>query len=110
MPSLKLVVLGSGGLGATGPAGSSYLVLIDGVPHILIHADPSSCARLGEAKLSPAKTDIVLLTHVHIDHAGKSITFSGYFDADGLFRGMDCTSFLDPLPVADRPVLTSRAS
>ena len=68
---LELVVLGSGGPGATGRAGSSYLVLVDGVPRILIDAGPGSFARLGEAKLSLAKTDIVLLTHLHIDHAGE---------------------------------------
>ena len=68
---LELVVLGSGGPGATGRAGSSYLVLVDGVARVLVDAGPGSFARLGEAKLSLAKTDIVLLTHLHIDHAGE---------------------------------------
>ena len=68
---LELVVLGSGGPGATGRAGSSFLVLVDGVPRILVDAGPGSFARLGEAKLSLAKVDIVLLTHLHIDHAGE---------------------------------------
>jgi ribonuclease BN (tRNA processing enzyme) len=68
---LELVVLGSGGPGATGRASSSYLVLADGIPRILVDAGPGSFARLGEAKLSLAKTDIVLLTHLHIDHAGE---------------------------------------
>ena len=68
---LELVVLGSGGPGATGRAGSSYLVLLDGVPRVLVDAGPGSFARLGEAKLSLAKTDIVLLTHLHVDHAGE---------------------------------------
>ena len=70
-PPLELVVLGSGGPGATGRAGSSYLVLVDGVPRILVDAGPGSFGRLGEARLSLAKTDIVLLTHLHIDHAGE---------------------------------------
>ena len=68
---LEMVVLGSGGPGATGRASSSYLVLTDGIPRILVDAGPGSFARLGEAKLSLAKTDIVLLTHLHIDHAGE---------------------------------------
>ena len=70
-PSLEIVVLGSGGPGATGRAASSYLVLLDRVPRILVDAGPGSFARLGEAKLSLEETDIVLLTHLHIDHAGE---------------------------------------
>ena len=70
-PALSLVVLGSGGPGATGRSGSSYLVLVDGTPRILVDAGPGSFARLGEAKLSLAKVDVVLLTHLHIDHAGE---------------------------------------
>lgn len=68
---LALVVLGSGGPGATGRAGSSYLILKDGVPRILVDAGPGSFARLGEAKLSLSRTDTVLLTHLHIDHVGE---------------------------------------
>ena len=70
-PSLDLLVLGSGGPGAAGRAASSYLVLIDGVARILVDAGPGSFARLGEAKISLADTDTVLLTHLHIDHAGE---------------------------------------
>ena len=70
-PALSLVVLGSGGPGATGRAGSSYLVLVDGTPRILVDAGPGSFARLGEARMSLAKVDVVLLTHLHIDHAGE---------------------------------------
>jgi ribonuclease BN (tRNA processing enzyme) len=70
-PPLELVVLGSGGPGATGRAGSSYLVLIDGVARILVDGGPGSFVRLGEAKISLTGIDIVLLTHLHIDHAGE---------------------------------------
>ncbi|MEP6876052.1 MAG: MBL fold metallo-hydrolase [Burkholderiales bacterium] len=70
-PALSLVVLGSGGPGATGRAGSSYLVLVDGTPRILVDAGPGSFARLGESRLSLAKVDVVLLTHLHIDHVGE---------------------------------------
>jgi ribonuclease BN (tRNA processing enzyme) len=70
-PSLEVLVLGSGGPGAAGRAASSYLVFIDGSARILVDAGPGSFARLGEANASLAKTDIVLLTHLHIDHVGE---------------------------------------
>jgi ribonuclease BN (tRNA processing enzyme) len=69
--SLEVLVLGSGGPGATGRAASSYLVLTDGTARILVDAGPGSFARLGEAGVSLAAADIVLLTHLHIDHAGE---------------------------------------
>jgi ribonuclease BN (tRNA processing enzyme) len=70
-PDLELLVLGSGGPGAAGRAASSYLVLVDGVARILVDAGPGSFARLGEAHVSLENTDTVLLTHLHIDHAGE---------------------------------------
>ena len=70
-PGLDLLVLGSGGPGAAGRAASSYLVFIDGLPRILVDAGPGSFVRLGEAQVSLANTDTVLLTHLHIDHAGE---------------------------------------
>lgn len=68
---LSVVVLGSGGPGAVGRAASSFLVKVDGVPCILVDAGPGSFARLGETGLSLAEMDIVLLTHLHADHAGE---------------------------------------
>ena len=68
---LELMVLGSGGPGAAGRAASCYLVLIDGDARILVDAGPGAFTRLGEAKLSLSDTEIVLLTHLHIDHAGE---------------------------------------
>ena len=70
-PALELVVLGSGGPGATGRAGASYVVMVDGVARIFVDAGPGSFARLGEAKLTLGQADIVLLTHLHVDHAGE---------------------------------------
>lgn len=70
-PPLSVVVLGSGGPGALGRASSGFLVLLDGTPRILVDAGPGTFARLGETGLSLAKTDLVLLTHLHADHAGE---------------------------------------
>jgi ribonuclease BN (tRNA processing enzyme) len=70
-PPLEVLVLGSGGPGAAGRAASSYLVFIDGDARVLVDAGPGSFARLGEAKASLSDTDIVLLTHLHIDHIGE---------------------------------------
>ncbi len=70
-PPLELIVLGSGGPGAAGRASSCYLVLIDGKARILVDAGPGAFARLGETGQSLADTDIVLLTHLHVDHAGE---------------------------------------
>ncbi|WP_295994900.1 MBL fold metallo-hydrolase [Rugamonas sp.] len=81
---LSVAVLGSGGPGATGRAASSYLVLLDGVPRILVDAGPGSFVRLGEAGLSLARTDIVLLTHLHIDHVGE---LPGLFKARAVAGG-----------------------
>lgn len=81
---MELVVLGSGGPGATGRAGASYLVLIDGTPKILVDAGPGAFVRVGEAKLSLEDTDTVLLTHLHVDHAGG---LAGLFKARAVSGG-----------------------
>jgi ribonuclease BN (tRNA processing enzyme) len=80
-PTLEVLVLGSGGPGATGRASSCYLLVLNGVARILVDAGPGSFVRLGEAKASLADTDIVLLTHLHIDHAGE---LPGLFKARAL--------------------------
>jgi ribonuclease BN (tRNA processing enzyme) len=67
---LELVVLGSGGPRSAGRAASSYLFTIDGTPRIVVDVGPGSFARLGEAGLSAERLDTILLTHLHIDHAG----------------------------------------
>jgi ribonuclease BN (tRNA processing enzyme) len=82
--TLALKVLGSGGPGATGRAASCYLVLIDGIPRILVDAGPGAFVRLGESKLSLSDTDIILLTHLHIDHAGE---LAGLFKARAVSGG-----------------------
>lgn len=68
---LSVVVLGSGGPGAVGRAATSFLVLIDGTPKILVDAGPGSFTRLGETRLPIDAVDTILLTHLHADHAGE---------------------------------------
>ncbi|HEY1312338.1 MAG TPA: MBL fold metallo-hydrolase, partial [Steroidobacteraceae bacterium] len=68
---LSLLVLGSGGPGATGRAGAGYLVMLDGTPRILVDAGPGTFVRAGEAGADLSRLDIVLLTHLHVDHAAE---------------------------------------
>src|ERR1700692_1112070 len=67
---LSLLVLGSGGPGATGRAGAGYIVSLDGQPRILVDAGPGTFARAGEANVDFSRVDTVLLTHLHVDHEG----------------------------------------
>ena len=68
---LSLLVLGSGGPGATGRAGAGYVVSLDGQPRILVDAGPGTFARAGEANVDFSRLDTVLLTHLHVDHAAE---------------------------------------
>lgn len=68
---LQLLVLGSGGPGAEGRASSSYLLTIDGTARVLVDAGPGSFVRLGEAHVDLETLDVVLLTHLHVDHAAE---------------------------------------
>ena len=68
---LSVLVLGSGGPGATGRAGAGYIVSLDGRPRILVDAGPGTFARAGEAGVDLGSVDIVLLTHLHVDHTGE---------------------------------------
>jgi ribonuclease BN (tRNA processing enzyme) len=80
-PGLELVVLGSGGPRAFGRGGSSYIVVVDGTPRILLDAGPGAFLRIGELNLDLEKVDIVLLTHLHIDHSSD---LPAFFNARGL--------------------------
>jgi ribonuclease BN (tRNA processing enzyme) len=70
-PALSLLVLGSGGPGATGRAGAGYVVLLDGRARILVDAGPGTFARAGEAGVDLGEVQTVLLTHLHADHAAE---------------------------------------
>jgi ribonuclease BN (tRNA processing enzyme) len=74
-PALEVVVLGSGGPRPFGRAGSSFIVLLDGTPRILLDAGPGAFLRIGELNLDLDNVDTVLLTHLHIDHSGDLAAF-----------------------------------
>src|SRR3974377_293767 len=74
-PALEIVVLGSGGPRPFGRAGSSFIVLVAGVPRILVDAGPGAFLRIGELDMDLEKVDTVLLTHLHIDHSGDLPAF-----------------------------------
>lgn len=80
-PALDVVVLGSGGPRAFGRAGSSYIVVVEGTPRILVDAGPGAFVRIGELELDLEKVDTVLLTHLHIDH---SADLAAFFNARAL--------------------------
>ena len=80
-PTLEVVVLGSGGPRAFGRAGSSYILLVDGTPRILLDAGPGTFLRIGELRLDLEKVSTVLLTHLHIDH---SADLPAFFNARAL--------------------------
>lgn len=66
---LELLVLGSGGPRSFGRASTSYLVLIEGTPRILVDAGPGAFLEVGKLGIDLAHVDVVLLTHLHIDHS-----------------------------------------
>ncbi len=74
-PALEVVVLGSGGPRPFGRGGSSFIILLDGVPRILVDAGPGAFLRIGELNLDLGNVDTVLLTHLHIDHSGDLAAF-----------------------------------
>jgi ribonuclease BN (tRNA processing enzyme) len=68
-PAMELIVLGSGGPRATGRGETSYIVLLAGVPRILVDAGSGAFVEIGKLNLDLGKMDVVLLTHLHIDHS-----------------------------------------
>src|SRR5580692_9853398 len=84
-PAMQVLVLGSGGPRPFGRAASSFIVLLDGIPRILLDAGPGAFLRIGELDLDLDNVDTVLLTHLHIDHSGDLAAFfnARALDADG---------------------------
>lgn len=88
---LGLQVLGSGGGDyADGRAGASYLVWLDGKARALIDAGPGAAARFAASGARIGDLDVVLLTHVHADHALDLPALVALGEQDGRAR---------PLPI-----------
>ncbi len=84
----SIMVLGSGGpaalavpAGGSGRASSSYLIFIDGQPKVLMDAGGGTYKNLAESGVNIKDLDIILLTHLHLDHTGDlpSIIKTMYF-------------------------------
>ncbi len=66
---LELLVLGSGGPRSFGRAATSYCILVEGVPRVLVDVGPGAYQAAGRLGIDLARMDTVLLTHLHIDHS-----------------------------------------
>lgn len=86
--SLEVLVIGSGGPRSFGRAATSYLVLIEGTPRILVDAGPGAFLEMGKLGVDLDKVDIVLLTHLHIDHSSDipAVFLDRALTADGPIR------------------------
>jgi len=69
---LSVMVLGSGGPIATsaGRASASYLIFVGGEPKILMDAGGGAFQRLAASGTDIKDLEIILLSHLHIDHMG----------------------------------------
>jgi len=69
---LSVMVLGSGGPVATpqGRASAGYLIFTDGKPRILMDAGGGTFQRLAKSGVNVKDLDLVLMSHLHIDHTG----------------------------------------
>jgi ribonuclease BN (tRNA processing enzyme) len=70
MSPFELAVVGSGGPVGVGRSASCYVVFVDGVARVIVDVGPGAFVRLGEMKVDLHALDVMLLTHLHIDHAG----------------------------------------
>lgn len=69
-PGVSLQVLGSGGPELqTKRASSSYLIWIDGKARVLVDAGGGSALRFGESGAQMTDLDVLLFTHLHVDHS-----------------------------------------
>ncbi len=81
--SLSVMVLGSGGPVATpeGRASAGYLIFTDGKPRILMDVGGGTFKSLAKSGVNVKDLDLVLLSHLHIDHTAdlSSVIKTIYF-------------------------------
>ncbi|MBI3562439.1 MAG: MBL fold metallo-hydrolase [Gammaproteobacteria bacterium] len=72
--NLSVMVLGSGGpmaaAAGSGRASAGYLIFVEGVPRVLMDVGGGTYQRLAESGATIPDLDIILLSHLHIDHTG----------------------------------------
>lgn len=74
--SVVLEVLGSGGPEYDdGRISSSYLVRRDGAAQVLVDVGPGASVAFGQANARFEDLEAILLTHLHVDHAGDLPAF-----------------------------------
>ena len=82
---LSVMVLGSGGPmeQTSGRASAGYLIFIEGIPRILMDLGGGTYQRIAQSGAHIASVNIVLISHLHIDHSAdlpaavKGIYFDG---------------------------------
>jgi ribonuclease BN (tRNA processing enzyme) len=80
---VALQVLGSGGPELQDKrASTSYLIWRDGVPRVLVDSGGGSALRFGESGATVSNLDVILLTHLHVDHTAdlSALVKSSYFE------------------------------
>jgi ribonuclease BN (tRNA processing enzyme) len=80
---VTLQVLGSGGPELQDKrASSSYLVWRAGVPRVLVDSGGGSALRFGESGATMSDLDVILLTHLHVDHTADltALVKSSFFE------------------------------
>ncbi|MGA7800981.1 MAG: MBL fold metallo-hydrolase [Gammaproteobacteria bacterium] len=89
---LSVMVLGSGGpmAFAGGRASAGYLIFVDGTPRILMDMGGGTFKSLAMSGANIHTVDLMLLSHMHIDHQGEvpAMVKTLYFQsrAAGVFR------------------------
>jgi ribonuclease BN (tRNA processing enzyme) len=80
---VQVQVLGSGGPElADKRASSAYLVWIEGRPRALIDIGGGAALRFGESGATVSDLDVILLTHLHVDHTSDlpALVKSSFFE------------------------------
>jgi len=83
--SISVQVLGSGGPEEGERASASYLIKKDGKAVVLVDFGGGSFLRFGQAKAKIEDLQVLLLTHLHIDHVVElpALMKAGYFSDRG---------------------------